>query len=264
MLAKRCGVIIDKGIMSKNPKIVFEHEIPVLQFKFGEGAIERVKIPQMVHSAMGKNNVQQGFVRFPIEEIDHDEEYQRMLNMYGKHEEEDRFVVQMAYGYQQETKLERLGELKYRPLLIAGHGFKPLPAPVLVPFDDGLGEIFDEVPADKVDMVRKEMGGEPVSVGNIDEEDFISQAELDASLPAHSESPVVTENQAEEASAIGKKPTIADIDTMYEIEHMTVPGIKAMLTERGIEFNPDDPKVILHGLFMNSMGAVGVDMAEKD
>lgn len=267
MLAKRCGIIIDKGVMEKTVKIVFEHEIPVLRFKFGEGAITLEKIPRYVYLNDNKPQVQRGFLRFPVVEVDHDEEYGRLMRVYGRHPEQNKHVCEMAYGYIGEKKMEQLNELKYRPLVIAGHAFIPMPVIEEQDYDDGLGEIFDEVPENKKELVRKELGNQGSLAPAIINDDFLSAEDMESeSLPPHSESPHVTEEQAASA-APAKRQTpepLSDFDTMFKYENMTIPGIKEMLTQRGIEFYPNDSKEKLHALFMNSMKPVGVDMGDED
>lgn len=271
MLAKRCGVIINKGVMEQTCKVVWEHEIPVLEFKFGAGNITRQKLPRYVYRGDNTPQVEMGIQRFPIVEIDHDEEYSRLMNAYGRHELENKYVCEMAYGYMQERKMEQLNELKYRPLILAGHHFIPAPKVEEKEYDDGLGEIFDEVPEGKLDLVKDKM--KEVTLTTLrnpyeDEDEFLSAEDAEKeSLPPLSDSPHVTEKQAAQASAVKKRETpepLTDIDTMFKIENMTVPGIKEMLVQRGVPHNPDDNKANLHKLFMDSMKPVGVDMDDED
>lgn len=269
MLAKRCGILINKGVMEQTCKIVWEHEIPVLEFKYGPGNITRQKIPRYVYRGDNKPQVEMGIQRFPIVEIDHDEEYSRLMNTYGRHEQENKYVCEMAYGYMQERKMEQLNELKYRPLILAGHHFIEKPKIEEKEYDDGLGEIFDEVPEDKLGLVKEKLATVKLpTIDPADNDEFLSAEDAEKeSLPPLSDSPHVTEEQAAQARAGKKKETpepLSDIDTMFKIENMTVPGIKEMLVQRGVPHNPDDNKANLHKLFMDSMKPVGVDMDDED
>ena len=99
MLAKRCGVLLQKDITNTTPKVVYEHEIPVLNFKFGAKNVSRIKMERWVVIDSKQPPVHRGFNRWPIVEIDHDEEFTRLLSIYGKHETSGQVCVEMANGF---------------------------------------------------------------------------------------------------------------------------------------------------------------------
>ena len=228
MLAKRCGILIHKDITNTTPKVVYEHEIPVLNFKFGAKNIKRTRMERWISVDPKKPNVHRGYKRWPIVEIDHDSEFGRLLMMYGKHEESGDICVERAYGYFDERKLEIQGEFKYRPLINAGHTYiKPEPIPE-AEYSDGM-TIFDTE-----DLAKAEGSGQ-------------------SSVPDETDSdkPTLVDKPYEQP--------LTDQETMFKIENMTREGIIACLEDRDVEFDEKLSKPDLHTLFMDSMKPVGVD-----
>jgi len=222
MYAKRCAVLIKKTRMTETPKEIFEHEIPVLNFKYGPHKIEKIKLPRMVYrDAKSPTAEQRGFKRYPIIEIDHDEEYNRMNRTYGKHEESGQVCVEMAYGFLQERRMETDNNQKYEPMIAAGHSVEKREEIPVEEYDDGL-RVFE--PED----IR------PVDPKPIDPVEAVQQTK-----PYNN--------------------PLSDQETIFKIDNLTKEGIVNLLEERGVEHNPDDTKVNLHKLFMDSMKPVGVE-----
>lgn len=222
MLAKRCGVLLQKDITNTTPKVVYEHEIPVLNFKFGAKNVSRIKMERWVVIDSKQPPVHRGFNRWPIVEIDHDDEFTRLLSIYGKHETSGQVCVEMANGFIDERRMETQGESKYRPLINAGHTFIEKKAIPDEEYSDGM-TVFD----------TKDLA------------------------PTGSPQPVDPE-----ASAPPDKPydqPLMDQETMFKIDNMTREGIIACLEDRDVEFDEKLGKNELHTLFMDSMKPVGVD-----
>ena len=107
MLAKRVAVLIKKSQVTVIPKVVYEHEVPILNFKYGAHKIEVTKFPRLVQLDPMQSMVERGFQRHPIVEVDHDEEYNRMATTYGKQEDNaGRLFVELAYGLVHEQRME--------------------------------------------------------------------------------------------------------------------------------------------------------------
>jgi len=220
MYAKRTGIMIKKTRMTEIPKTVFEHEIPVLNFKYGANKIEKIKLPRLVYlNPKDPMYVQRGFKRHPIIEIDHDEEWNRMNATYGKHEESGQVCVEMAYGFIQERRLETLNSQKYEPMIAAGHSVIKRPEIKHEEFDDGLN-VFDP------EQMKKEQ-------------------------------PVEDPGQQPESQPYSQP--LVDTETMFKIENLTKMGIIDLLNDRGVECDENATKEVLHKQFIDSMKPVGVD-----
>lgn len=126
MLAKRCDVLIYQSNLCTIPKNIYEHEIPVLESVFGNGAVTKYDYKPMIQAvdkATGKDlNYQiqsEKRVEYELEEVDHDEEYMRLFDLYGKHQTIDVHNVTHVYGRIEDRKMEANAKELY--------GNKPLP-----------------------------------------------------------------------------------------------------------------------------------------
>jgi len=236
MLAKRCAVLIKKGMTTNSPKVVWEHDIPVMQYKFGAANIARTQLPRYVVIDPKKMPVERGFQRWPIEEVDHDEEFNRLNMTYGKHEDTGNICVEMAYGLLQESKMSGLNESRYRPMVELGHSYIKPPVIPQEEYNDGL-TVFE--PEDE------------------EFQKLLKAKENDVPEVATAKEGVTAED-LETPEKPYSRPLI-DEETMYKIENLTKEGIEAMLTDRDVPFDQSSNKEVLHALFMDSMKPVGVD-----
>lgn len=220
MYAKRTGVMIVKSRMTECPKTVFEHEIPVLNFKYGAQKIKKIKLPRLIYlNPKDPSPVQRGFKRHPIIEIDHDDEWNRMNATYGKHEESGQNCVEMAYGFIQERRLETVNSQKYEPMIGAGHSVEKRPEAKKEEYDDGL-VVFDP------EEIKKEQ-------------------------------PIQEPGQQPQTTPYNRP--LVDSETMFKIDNLTKTGIIDLLNDRGVDCDETATKEVLHKQFMDSMKPVGVD-----
>lgn len=222
MLAKRTAILIKKSLVSTIPKVVWEHEIPVLNFKYGAHKIERITLPRLVQLNPMNPMVERGIQRWAIEELDHDAEWNRMNQTYGKHEESGQVCTEMAYGYIQERRMETQNEARYRPMIEKGHSYIKQ---IIIPdseYEDGLTVFEPEDQAPAQPMPTQDPAPEPQETKSYD-------------------------------------TPLGDPETVFKLENLTKPGIIEFLNERGIEHDENATKEALHALFMDSMKPVGVD-----
>jgi hypothetical protein len=138
MLAKQCDVLIYHSNLSTIPKTIYEHEIPVLEEIFGEGSVTKYERKELVHAVDGsgkelKYQVEaEQPVTYDIEDLEHDEEYLRMMDLYGKHQTVDVFNVTRVYGRIEDLKMEVKNKEKYE------NEPKPKPKELAVEEDDDL------------------------------------------------------------------------------------------------------------------------------
>ena len=123
MLARKCDVLIYQSNLSTIPKQVYEHEIPVIETIFGEGTVTKYDYKPMVFAkdkSTGKDMSYQvqstESATYDVEEVEHDEEYMRMMDLYGKHQTIDIFNVTHVYGRQEDNKMETKGKELYGKL----------------------------------------------------------------------------------------------------------------------------------------------------
>jgi hypothetical protein len=117
--SKRVLVVIDRDMTSKTPKVVWQHEIPVLEAVHGEGSIIEVNPQEMnegysakVTPGMTPHNKKQDKILPPSETAglgflfigDADEEYERLAAVYGV-DDEGTPQVENAYGRRNERRL---------------------------------------------------------------------------------------------------------------------------------------------------------------
>jgi hypothetical protein len=113
MLAKKCDVTIYKGMQTRIPKNIYEHEVKIFEGIYGEGSVEYYKRKEH-YFPEGKNyKVEGDDVSYSIEELETDEEYDRMGGVYGMHPEIKMSWVEYIYGPRQEGRLESEGQKKY-------------------------------------------------------------------------------------------------------------------------------------------------------
>jgi hypothetical protein len=148
ILSRRVLVIIDRDMTAKTPRVVWQHEIPVLEAVFGEGKIIPVDATKMDEGYSAKtspdllpfNKVQDAMLppslTASIDWVfinDPRVEYDRMAALYGASNEDKRSFVELVYGRFQEGRfsqvigsavVEDLPESQLRDL-IKGYGFIP-------------------------------------------------------------------------------------------------------------------------------------------
>jgi len=123
MLARKCDVLIYQSNLSTIPKQIYEHEIPVIETIFGDGSVTKYDYKPMVFAkdkSTGKDMSYQvqstESVAYDVEEVEHDDEYMRMMDLYGKHQTIDIFNVTHVYGRQEDNKMEVKGKELYENL----------------------------------------------------------------------------------------------------------------------------------------------------
>ena len=113
MLAKKCDVTIYKGMQTKIPKNIYEHEVKIFEGIYGEGSVEYYKRKEHYFPEGKKYKVEGDEVSYPVEELDHDEEYDRLVSIYGMHPEIRLTWAEYIFGPRQEGRLESEGKKKY-------------------------------------------------------------------------------------------------------------------------------------------------------
>lgn len=152
MLAKRCDVLIYHSNLCTINKNVYEHEIPVIESVFGDGSVTKHDSKPMtpaIDKSTGKElnyHVQSNDpVKYDVEEVDHDEEYMRMFDLYGKHQTINVHNVSHVYGRIEDMKMEAKANELYKN--------EDLPKPVIT--DEG--NSGDMVYGDMTKIELKEM-----------------------------------------------------------------------------------------------------------
>ena len=115
MKVKKCDVTIFKSIEVTISKTINEHEIPILESVFGDGTIT-VYTKYEWHTPEGKKYQVRNDdpVVYNVEEIDYEDEYNRLQSAYGNREGSDSLSnVEYIYGRFDERKLEKLNNEKY-------------------------------------------------------------------------------------------------------------------------------------------------------
>lgn len=105
MLAVRRCVIIERDVMEKISKVVWDHEVPMLREMYGEGNVEVVPIPKE-HAISKADTVK------PIEASD---EYVRLGDAYGRHPDTGTLLVEYVYEPPFRRMLERMYPLSGKP-----------------------------------------------------------------------------------------------------------------------------------------------------
>lgn len=142
MRAKRCDVKIHKGALTVVPKVIYEHEIKMLEILYGVGAIVIYERKEYF-APPNKSYYEEGdVIRYPVKEVDYDNEYTRLFTTYGKHPTIDLPLVEHCYGDQDEGKLEKINNEKY--------------ANEVVLLDEDVLVVEDSVPVDSEEVSKEE------------------------------------------------------------------------------------------------------------
>ena len=149
-LSRRVAVLVKHAsdINTAIPKVVWQHEVPILEAIHGEGKIEEIPNAKLNEHFRAKasadllvhNKAQDGFIP-PSDALgvgfvfvgDIEGEYNRLAAVYGKHKDIDIPLVEHIYGRFQSGKfaeLVRSGDTEDMPpaqlrQLIRGHGYVP-------------------------------------------------------------------------------------------------------------------------------------------
>lgn len=122
-LSKRVLVTVDRGITDKTPRVIWEHEIPLLEAIFGEGLIVTVDPKTLddgyspkINPALLIHNKASDPIEKPSETQslgyvfagDPAAEYERLAGVYGKHHDVNALVVEHVYGRFQEGRFARM------------------------------------------------------------------------------------------------------------------------------------------------------------
>ena len=114
MFAKRCDVTVYKGMQTKIAKIVYEHEVKILEAIYGDGTVEIYERRELIMPEGKKYQIEGDVIKYEVEEIDYHEEYDRMGSYYGMHPEIKLTWVEYVFGTRNETKLEKEADEKYK------------------------------------------------------------------------------------------------------------------------------------------------------
>lgn len=147
-LSRRVLVTIKRDMTEVTPRVIWEHEKPILEELFGEDNIQEVSAdtmdegynPKASPSLLPFNKTQEtvqrpsetqgvGFVFIGDPAV----EYNRLAEVYGKHKEENVLLVEKVYGRMQSGTFARLmgkptlhdlPEAQIRSLIL-GYGYAP-------------------------------------------------------------------------------------------------------------------------------------------
>ena len=115
MKAKQCDVTIFKSIEVTIVKVVYEHEIPILEHIFGGGNVQRYAKHEWHTPKDKKYQVQnKDPVSHHVVEIGYDEEWARLQSAYGMKDGADNVsIVEYIYGRLEDGRLEKENNAKY-------------------------------------------------------------------------------------------------------------------------------------------------------
>jgi len=118
MKARKVDVVIERNMYEKPTRTVYEHEIQILEDIYGDGMITRYERPILELTSIrgkkfhmkesGKN------MEYQVVELDHDEEYSRLEEFYGRHPTIDESFVERNYERRNRSTLAEWGENKYK------------------------------------------------------------------------------------------------------------------------------------------------------
>jgi hypothetical protein len=123
IVSRRILVLVKRDMTDVTPRVIWEHEKPILEAIFGEGQVTDVDPATMddgytpkVSPDMLVHNKRQDPIKRPSEVAgigyafsgDVRGEYERLANCYGKHTERDILNVEHVYGRFQDGKFERV------------------------------------------------------------------------------------------------------------------------------------------------------------
>ena len=158
MKVRYCDVIVERNMYEKFPVQVYEHEVPILQLIHGKDFVKKYQKPLMRFNVKTKMQEQKGFVRYPIEDISAEEEYNRLNTKYKRNADQPRFNVEIVYGEVEEGRFENKYAEYYRDLIAKGY---PQKAPKMYTEADYEPLPGEEFAYDEFDGVAPE--GEPVA-----------------------------------------------------------------------------------------------------
>lgn len=146
LLSRRVAVLIDRGMTDKTPRVVWQHELPILEAVFGEGKVTPIESDKLDEGHnprpspdMLVHNKRQDAIRAPSVNVgighvfvgDPRAEYDRLGAVYGRHPDIDMLAVEHVYGRFQggrfaemvgEPELEDLPDDQVRALVRAWGG----------------------------------------------------------------------------------------------------------------------------------------------
>jgi len=139
MLAKKCDVTIYKGMQTKIPKNIYEHEVTILEAIYGEGTVEGYKRREHYFPEGKKYKVEGDVISYEIEEMEYEEEYDRVATQYGMHPEVRMTWAEYVYGPRTEGRMEKTAKEKYTADFGKGVYVSPKKtSKALIEKDDGL------------------------------------------------------------------------------------------------------------------------------
>ena len=113
MKAKQCDVKIHKGALTVIPKVIYEHEMKLLEVLYGVGAVVCYERKEYYSPPKQTYYVDGDVISYSVEEIDYENEYSRLFTTYGKHPTIDLPLVEHCYGDQDDRRLEKMNNEKY-------------------------------------------------------------------------------------------------------------------------------------------------------
>ena len=149
-LSRRILVNVKRDMTAITPKVIWQHELPILEEIFGEGNVTSVDAAVMDEGYTGTprpdllpynktmDRVPKPSTTVGIGHVfigDHQGEYDRLSSVYGKHPDQDILLVEKIYGRFQDGKFSKLlGEPEFADLpdtqlrgLILDYGYAPEP-----------------------------------------------------------------------------------------------------------------------------------------
>lgn len=150
VLSRRILVTVKRDMTDIIPRVIWQHELPILEELFGDGNVTQVDATTMDEGYEGTPrpdllpyNKTMDRVPKPSTTVgighafigNHEGEYERMAAVYGKHPKQDILMVEKIYGRFQEGKFTRvLGEATLDDLpdtqlrgLVLDYGYAPEP-----------------------------------------------------------------------------------------------------------------------------------------
>tara|TARA_R110000824_G_scaffold56939_2_gene155308 strand:- start:228 stop:803 length:576 start_codon:yes stop_codon:yes gene_type:complete len=113
--AKKCDVTIFKSVEVSIAKTIYEHEIPVLEQVFGDGNVVRYRRHDLIFPEGKRYQVEAPDpVVYPVEKIDYEEEYYRLVTQYKIRKGSDISNAEYVYGKLEDRKMEKLADDKYQ------------------------------------------------------------------------------------------------------------------------------------------------------
>lgn len=100
-MSTRVFVVIDRGMTDKTAKMIWRHEIPILEAIHGEGTVSEVDPEKLDPMPMGHYGIGE-----PFKTNDARDEYARLADVYGAHPEVKMSNVEYAYGRIDEGRFE--------------------------------------------------------------------------------------------------------------------------------------------------------------